>query len=277
MKPREIVGLDEADRIHEQLGKIVEFHIPDSVVAFTSGSLPFGAAVRGDSDIDVNVILPAGTKPDDVLFHRLSGFIDDYRNLHDRHGMRLDHRYPGEYFTIDQADDAAAGRGIPVINGKPVLPLEVGDSYWNSSEDTWYLAWMGALAFSRYIAGRRDILAGLRRQAWATIVTLCLPDLGRRDFDAEDVMGRILDKDHPNGGFGVDPGYRRFAELEASHCRQALEDLSTRGVLVRQGEDNFFAEDNELLRWATELAARHQDGFPAASLLTVTSSLRLAI
>lgn len=275
--PREIIGLDEADRIHEQLGKLVEFHIPEAAVAFTSGSLPFGAAVRGDSDIDVNVILPAGTKPDDALFDRLSGFIDGYRSLHHQHGMRLDCRYPGEYFTIDQAHDAAAGRGIPVINGEPALPRKLGDSYWNSSEDTWYLAWMGALAFSRHVAGNRDVLAGLRRRAWATIVTLCLPDLRSRGFDAEEVMARILDTDHPNGGFGVHSGYRRFAELEAPHCRQALADLSTRGILASQAEDSFFVEDDALLRWATDLAARHQSGFHAAPLLTVTSSLRLAI
>ncbi|GHE11360.1 hypothetical protein [Streptomyces alanosinicus] len=275
--PREIIGLDEADRIHEQLGKLVEFHLPEAVVAFTSGSLPFGAAVRGISDIDVNVVLPADTKPDDALFDRLRGFIDDYRNLHHQHGMRLDCRYPGEYFTVGQAHDAAAGRGIPVINGKPALPRELGDSYWDSSEDTWYLAWMGALAFSRHVAGNRDVLAALRRRAWATIVTLCLPDLRSRDFDAEDVMARILDKDHPNGGFGVHPGYRRFAELEAAHCRQALADLSTSGILARQEKDSFFVEDDELLSWATGLAARHRNGFHAASLLTVASSLRLAI
>ncbi|MGX1909318.1 hypothetical protein ACWIID_10680 [Streptomyces phaeochromogenes] len=273
----EIIDVEEADRIHEQLGKLVELHLPEAAVAFTSGSLPFGAAVRGDSDIDVNVILPAGTRPDDTLFDRLSSFIDDYRSLHHQHGMRPDFRYPGEYFTVDQAHDAAAGRGIPVINGKPLLPQQLGDSYWNSSEDTWYLAWMGALAFSRHVAGNRDVLAGLRRQAWSTIVALCLPDLSGRDFDADDVMARILDKDHPNGGFGVHPGYRRFTELEAPHCRKALADLSTRGVLARHGEDSFRVEDDELLRWTTDLAARHQDGFLAAPLLTVTSSLRLAI
>ncbi|WP_181138408.1 hypothetical protein [Streptomyces sp. Ru73] len=275
--PGDIIGLEEADRIHQQLGKLVEFHIPEAVVAFTSGSLPFGAAVRGNSDIDVNVVLPVGTKPDDALFDRLSGFIDDYRALHQQHGMRLDFRYPGEYFTIDQAHDAAAGRGIPMANGKPALPRELGDSYWNSSEDTWYLAWMGALAFSRHVAGNRDILATLRRRAWTTIVALCLPDLRSRNFGTEDVMARILNKDHPNGGFGVHPGYRRFAELEAPHCRQALADLSTCGILARQEEDSFSVEDNQLLRWAADLASYHQSGFHAASLLTVASSLRLAI
>jgi hypothetical protein len=275
--PGEIIGMDEADHIHKQLGKLVEIHIPDAVVAFTSGSLPYGAAVRGDSDIDVNVILPTDTRSDDALFDRLSNFIDGYRKLHGQHGMRLDRRYPGEYFTIDQAHDAAAGRGVPVINGTPELPRQMGDSYWNTSEDTWYLAWMGALAFSRHVAGNRDVLTGLRRQAWTTVVALCLPDLSGWDFQAEDVMARILDQDHPNGSFGVHPGYRRFAELEVPHCRQALADLTARGVLGRQGDGIFVVERDELLRWAAGLADLHQSGFHAASLLTVTSSLRLAV
>lgn len=191
--------------------------------------------------------------------------------------MCLDRRYPGEYFTIDQAQDAVAGRGVPVTDGKPMLPRKLGDSYWNASEDTWYLAWMGALAFSRHVVGNSDVLAKLRRQAWATVVALCLPDLSGRDFHAEDIVARILDQDHPNGGFGVHPGYRRFAELEAAHCRQALADLSGRGVLGRRGDDIFVGEHDGILRWTTDLADRHQTGFHAAPLLTVTSSLRLAV
>ncbi|WP_406336347.1 hypothetical protein OG814_32090 [Streptomyces zaomyceticus] len=273
----EIIGRDEAGRIHERLGRLVESHVPDAVVAFTSGSLPYGAAVRGHSDIDVNIMLPPGTRADQAFFDCLSGFIDDYSGLHEQHGMRLDRRYPGEYLTVDQALDAAAGRGVPVINGRPMLPRQLGDSYWNTTEETWYLAWMGALAFSRHVVGNTDVLTGLRRQAWATVAALCLPDLTDRDFRVEDVVARVLDQGHPSGGFGVHPGYRRFAELETPHCRQALADLAARAVLGRRDDGSVFVEREGLLRWGTDLADRHQAGFHAAPLLTVTSSLRLAV
>lgn len=273
----EIISVEEADRIHEELGRLVEFHIPDAVVAFTSGSLPYGAAVCGHSDIDVNVVLPTGTKPDQELFDRLRGFIDDYSSLHDGHGMSLDRRYPGEYFTLDQAHDAAAGRGIPIIQGRLALPGQPDDSYWNTSEETWYLAWMGASAFSRHIAGNADVLTGLRRQSWTTLVALCLLDLTGRDLHTEDVITRVLDRDHPNGGFGVHPGYRWFVELETRHCQQALEDLAARGVLRCQADGSYHVESEGILCWATDLTARHQIGFHASPLLTVTSSRQLAL
>ncbi|MDT3400089.1 hypothetical protein RKE29_26265 [Streptomyces sp. B1866] len=268
--------MEESDRIHEELGKLVKFHIPDTVVAFTSGSLPYGAAVRGRSDIDVNVLLPTGTRPDRALFDRLICFIDDYSRLHDRHGMCLDRRYPGEYLTIGQAHDAASGRGIPVINGRPALLGQVDDSYWNTTEETWYLAWMGASAFSRRVAGDSDVLMGLRRQAWATVAALCLPDLTGREFHTEDVLARVLDHTHPNGGFGVHPGYRRFAELELYSCRQALADLAARSVLKSHADGSYCADPKGILRWVTDLVDRRQTGFHASPLLTVTSSLQLA-
>jgi hypothetical protein len=56
-----------------------------------------------------------------------------------------------------------------------------------------------------------------------------------------------------------------------------LADLTARGVLGHQGDGSFVVDDDELLRWAADLADLHQSGFDAASLLTVTSSLRLAV
>lgn len=272
----ETISVGEADRIHEKLGKLVQFHVPEVVVAFTSGSLPYGAAVRGVSDIDVNIILPVDTRPDQALFDRLIGFIDDYSCLHDQHGMRVDCRYPGEYLTIAQAHDAAAGRGIPLTNGLPSLPRQLDDSYWSTTEETWYLAWMGASAFSRHVAGDSDALIGLRRQAWTTVVALCLLDFAGRDFHAEDIVARILDNTHPNGGFGVHPGYRRFAELETGHCQRALADLAASRVLRCQADGSYRVDREGILRWASGLAKRHQAGFHASPLLTVTSSLQLA-
>ncbi|MFE5594811.1 hypothetical protein [Streptomyces sp. NPDC056549] len=277
MKHSEIIDRDEADHIHERLGSLVESHLLDAVVAFTSGSLPYGAAVRGHSDIDVNIMLPAGTRADAAFFSCLSSFINDYRILHEQHGMLLDHRYPGEYFTVDQAHDAAAGRGVPVINDRPKLPQQPGDAYWNTIEETWYLAWMGALAFSRHVAGNTDVLTRLRRKAWTTVVALCLPDLIGRDIRVEDVVARVLDQEHPNGGFGVHSGYRRFAELETPHCLQALTDLAARAVVGRRVDGSYFVERDGLLRWCTDLADRHRAGFHATPLLTVASSVRLVV
>jgi hypothetical protein len=90
-------------------------------------------------------------------------------------------------------------------------------------------------------------------------------------------VARILDHAHPSGGFGVHPGYRRFAELEARHCQQALEDLAVRKVLRSQADGSYRAEPDGILRWVTDLAERHQKSFHAPPLLTVTSSLQLAI
>jgi hypothetical protein len=272
----QIIGSTEADRIHTQLARIVAEHFPDIAVAFTSGSLPYGAATRGHSDIDVNVVLPADTHPDDKLFARLTAFIDDYTSLHERHGLRVDRRFPGEYFTLDQAGEAAAGRGVPIVDHKPRLPAQPDDAYWTSSEETWYLAWLGASAFSRRLHGDPDIFARLRGQAWTTVVALCLPDLVGHPFGLNDALDRILDRDHPHGGFGVHPGYQQFRALETHSCYKALADLTAAGAVHRTTQGHYRVDTDGTRRWATDLAARQRTDFHAPALLTVTSSLRIA-
>ena len=119
--------------------------------------------------------------------------------------------------------------------------------------------------------GRRIMMAGANFGAHAMGM-----DVGG-DATIQDVVARILDHDHPNGGFGVHPGYRRFAELETHHCQQAVADLAARRLLRCQADGSYYVEPEGVLRWGTDLADRHQTGFYASPLLTVTSSLQLAI
>ncbi|MGP4113994.1 hypothetical protein ACTWP5_24180 [Streptomyces sp. 4N509B] len=276
MTPGGIIGAIEADHIHRQLAQLVDEHFPDRVVSFTSGSLPYGAAIRGRSDIDVNIVLPTQTRPDDTLFARISAFVDDYTSLHEVHGLRVDRRFPGEYFTLDQAREAAAGRGVPITDQQPRLPTQPDDAYWTTTEETWYLAWLGATAFSRRLSGDPDVFTRLRRQAWTTVVALCLPDLAESPFGPKEAMDRILAHDHPHGGFGVHPGYERFRALETHSCYKALTDLAARRTIYPTAAGRYRVDADGAHRWATDLAARHRTGFHAPDLLTVTSSLRIA-
>lgn len=160
---QEIINEAEADQIHAGLAGIVRQHLPFATWAFTSGSVPYGAAVRGRSDADVNIVFAAGTTAERPLIAAINRFVNSLEVLHAAHGLVLDHKYPGEYLTVLQACDAAAGRGVPIKDGAPCLPHEPGDSYWDTSEETWYLAWLGALSFSRLIYGNQDTFRDLRR------------------------------------------------------------------------------------------------------------------
>jgi hypothetical protein len=272
----ETLSPEEVDEIHNELAALVERYLPDTAFAFTSGSLPYGAAVRGRSDIDINIVLPAGTDPDTALFGRINSFIDDYSSLHARHGMVMDKRFPGEYFTAEQASNAAQGRGVPVDERGPRLPHQPDDTYWTTTAETWYLAWLGALAFSRYVIGDATALAGLRRRAWTTILALCMPDLLPGDFLLEDALARVLAHDHPHGGFGVHWGYTRFVELETLTCKQAIVDLAEMGVVKVLPNSRFRVLDDGYAEWLRTLRARRATSFCAPDLLTVGSSRRLA-
>lgn len=276
MTQRATVPPAEVDEIHIELAALIRRHLPATVFAFTSGSLPYGAAIRGRSDIDINVVLPARTTPDEDLFDRINSFVDGYSSLHERHDMAMDQRFPGEYFTAEQARDAAQGRGVPVDEGGPRLPRQPNDTYWTTTAETWYLAWLGALAFSRYVVGDAATLAGLRRMAWTTILALCLPDLSHGDFLLEDALSRVLTYDHPHGGFGVHSGYTRFIELEAESCRQAVLDLAEAGVVRALPHSRFDVVGHGYAVWLQKLRALRTTSFCAPDLLTVESSRRLA-
>lgn len=271
----EIIDDQEADLVHSRLGDLVGAHLPFSLYAFTSGSLPYGAAVRGRSDIDVNVIFPTETPCSDALLARINGFVDSLAVLHEEHGLSMDRRYPGEYFTISQAWDAAAGRGIPICDGNPTLPAHPDNDYWETSEETWYLAWLGALSFSRHVAGKLEPFCALRQQGWQTLILLCLTDLVGQPVTGRLMLDRILRPEHPSGGFGVHPGYRRFEELERSSIDQTLDCLAEQGYL-HMNSNGYTVHEAAVGAWRKELAARHTQGFTAASLLTVSSSKRLA-
>ncbi len=266
----------EADEIHAELAALVERHLPEASFAFTSGSLPYGAAIRGRSDIDINVVLPAATTPNEDLLDRINSFIGDYSALHERHGMCMDERFPGEYFTIEQARDAAHGRGVPLGEDGPSLPRRPGDAYWTTTAETWYLAWLGALAFSRYVVGEADLLIRLRRTAWTTILALCLPDLTHEDFTLDDAVSRVLTNDHPHGGFGVHVGYTRFVDLETESCRQAVIDLVQMGAVRMLPGSRFSVVDHGYAGWVRTLRSRRTTSLRAKDLLTVESSKRLA-
>ena len=271
----EIIIETEAAQIHTGLAGIVREHLPFATWAFTSGSVPYGAAVRGRSDADVNIVFDAGTIADPPLIAAINRFVDALEALHIAHGLVLDHKYPGEYLTVPQARDAAAGRGVPIRDGAACLPHEPGDSYWDTSEETWYLAWLGALSFSRLIYGNQDTFRDLRRQAWQTIVLLCLPDLRDQNLTDAAVLQRISQHDHPSGGFGIHPGYRRFADLELTSVQQALADLSGSGFL-HPDAGAYQVDQQSLDSWHAQLAAHHRDGYKAANLLTVASSCQVA-
>lgn len=271
----DIIDVQESNLIHSSLGNLVETHFPFAVSAFTSGSLPYGAAVRGRSDIDVNIVFPADTQCGDVLLAAIDGFVDGLAELHVEHGLSMDRRYPGEYFTISQARDAVAGRGIPIRHGEPTLPHRPDNDYWEKSEETWYLAWLGALSFSRQIAGERAPFVELRQQGWQTVILLCLRDLVGQPVTGKLVLNRILQSDHPSGGFGVHLAYRRFGELENRSIDQTLDRLAEQGYLHMTGS-GYTVHEEALSAWRTGLAERHAEGFSATNLLTVASSTQLA-
>lgn len=210
----DIIGVQEANLIHSRLGDLIDAHLPLAVCAFTSGSIPYGAAVRGRSDIDVNVIFPVETTCSDAL-----------------------------------------------------LSAE-------TSEETWYLAWLGALSFSWHVAGKSEPFRALRRQGWQTMILICLRDLAGQPVTRQLVLDRILQSEHPSGGFGVHPGYRRFEELERSSTDQTLGRLAEQGYL-HMSSSGYTVRKTALDAWQEELAARHAQGFTAANLLTVSSSKRL--
>jgi hypothetical protein len=271
----EIINEAEADQIHAGLAGIVRQHLPFATWAFTSGSVPYGAAVRGRSDADVNIVFAPGTIADPPLIAAINRFVEALEALHTGHGLVLDRKYPGEYLTVLQARDAAAGRGVPIKDGVACLPHEPGDSYWDTSEETWYLAWLGAISFSRLIYGNQDTFCDLRRKSWQTLVLLCLSDLRDQHLTDAAVLQRVSQHDHSSGGFGIQPGYRRFADLELASVQQALSDLSGSGFL-HPAAGGYRVDQQSLDSWHAQLAAHHRDGYAAANLLTVASSLQVA-
>lgn len=221
---------------------------------FLTGSVTYGGAVLGKSDLDVVLIFDDSILNKDgreKFIEKTELFSKAYIQIHKKFGFTPDLLFPGEFLTLSMVRDAIAGRGFVVKNNILTLPLTSND-YYLTSEDTWFRAWLSMLAFSLLLFGNPHDFREIQKSAWKTIILYMLKNHERDTVTPHDILSKMKRNTNKATGFGVTSNYALFESLEMPAVRTIFENLMQENYLIKKGRI-FVIKKEKLKEWETSV------------------------
>jgi hypothetical protein len=247
-RPNDYEGM--TPQIMDRMRSAVERNFgEDSVYALTSGSIVFGGAIPGQSDMDMLVVLKKSfkDKPRNQQGQQVRGFVDDYLQLHHDTGFMPDTVFPGEYIIEDQVADAISGRGYHVDGqGKLYLP-QASDDYYMEDPERWHRAWLSMSAYGEFVSGDKDKFLRNKEKAWGTVILFNAGDL-EEPTTPNGIIDRLSAPANKWAGSGISERYFTFRQHELPFASSALEMLTDTGYFTREG-DIFHPDQRRIAEW----------------------------
>ncbi|MEK7613835.1 MAG: GNAT family N-acetyltransferase [Patescibacteria group bacterium] len=203
---------------------------------FLSGSVTYGGGVLGKSDLDAVLLfndnlLLHNTK--EQLFNKCLNFAQQYIRIHKKYGFSPDLLFPGEFLTRAMVNDALAGRGFAVRFNRLYLP-QSSNQYYLTSEETWFRAWLSMLACSILLKGSEVNFKKIQRGAWKTIILFHIAQRAPMQVTPLEIAKIMVNNTDKSHGFGITKNYFLFEALELPTIKEAFEELSQEGYLVKK-------------------------------------------
>lgn len=249
---------------------------------FLSGSSLYGAD-KASSDIDLNFVFKDNFfSKKKMAITKIDELINSvYLPLHEKFQRQPDPIYPGEYISVSQILASINGGGFTVVNNELNL-VETFHGYWESSEQTWYRAWLGAIAFSEEITKHSNEYAIHKTKAQLDcIVYLILKNVQLKEsFNLDQLINKLYQyKDKQSSPFGLTDKYTKFKLL---HTKTIQKTIKLNSQLFSEIENGIYTVNKielskEVQRLVTYAKSFEIDIIPASSRLNLEETYSLSL
>jgi hypothetical protein len=249
-----------------------------ALCGFVSGSIAFGGAIPGKSDIDMVVVAKPSilTLPKPELIRMVGGFTDEYLAIHKLFNFSPDLDFPGEYFTLNQATDALNGRGFHSDGHGNIFLPRVYEDYYMEDSERWFRAWRSQISFGKFVSGDCEVFRNLKIKAWETSLSYLFRSTNE-PFDIKTLLEKVTNGAYKKDGIGISDRYFTFQKDEEPYVGEAIDNMRNRGLVKSHGLQ-YIVNTEVLKQWESDISNRIIDGSirQAPYLLNLEETRRLS-
>lgn len=218
------------------------------VFSGVSGSLVYGGAILGKSDIDWFIVVDKLTLPEKVKLQTY--FKEAYKELNYKFGFSPDINWPGELITKDEMVTAVNGLGVEV-NYKEVCS---GNSSLSINDElVSYYIWLCFIAFSAFVCGDLNMFLQHKLRAWENLIKYCFVANDFKEIKKDEIMNYIKGKNNNKIYFGWKDRYFKFDSKESHTLDQSIDSLLQKQFMILN-RDGFLVPNISMLeQWITNI------------------------
>lgn len=223
------------------------------VCCFINGRAALYTAKKGESDIDLFVVLKNNILARDGLFRNLwREFVPRYRDIHLAYGFRPDNCFPGDFATMDQIKEVIEGRGFSERDGR--LYIQPMTAISDESIENDYRIFRSMWLIGRCIGGDNAYFKEKQSACTATIIKHLL--LLRPGGITIDEMISELKSGKEKEKYGFDERYEpAFSMYITPLLTRSTAELIEQGWAQKKPDEKIVPTD-KTLAWEQEVVSR---------------------